>query len=289
MATGIYKLSFPNTNSVYIGQALDIHRRYLAHLRSMKDGSSAKKLQKAYDTFGEPSLEILLETTKEELSSAEAEAIEIYNSIANGFNSILTSTTNRIFQEGQDASNAQYLNEVYISIFNYCVDGILADKEIAEITGSTWQVVGTIRKCENHKWLKNMFPDKYAILENRKKQFINGPHNCAEARGILYDTLISPQNVEYTVKNVREFARQHNLHPSNLSDLLHGKFKSLHGWRLKNSKIKEYPSIISPDNIVYCIPYRGASAFAKQHGILANKLSELLNGKIKEYHGCHIN
>jgi len=39
---------------------------------------------------------------------------------------------------------------------------------------------------------------------------------------------------------------------------------------------------------MYVIIYRGASAFAKRHRILTSKLSELLNGKIKEYHGWKV-
>jgi len=86
MTTGIYLLSFPGTNSVYIGQSLDIERRFSQHKNSMLKNKSAPKLQKAYDTYGMPRCIILATGSVEELNTWEAHYIKQFDSITNGFN-----------------------------------------------------------------------------------------------------------------------------------------------------------------------------------------------------------
>lgn len=48
-------------------------------------------------------------------------------------------------------------------------------------------------------------------------------------------TFISPENIEYIIKGVREFAREHNLDHSSLVKLSKGKLKTHKGWRFKNN------------------------------------------------------
>lgn len=88
MKTGIYLLSFPNTNQVYIGQSVDIEKRFSQHKNAMLKNKSVPKLQKAYDTYGMPRCVILAIGLAEELNTWEAYYIKQFDSITNGFNTI---------------------------------------------------------------------------------------------------------------------------------------------------------------------------------------------------------
>jgi hypothetical protein len=284
MTSGIYKLNFIGATGVYIGQSIDIERRYTAHKRAMGLGVSAKKLQNAYSLYGYPTLEILVEVNNtDELDDLEVEAIDIYDSVNTGFNSI--STPNKCTISGELASNAKYTNEVYIKIFNLLVEYIYSDGDIAEQLDVSQTVVRSIRKLENHKWLKELFPEKYSLLEKRKTSFVNGLHNNAEARGIIYPELLAPNGLIYKVSGLREFAREHGFHSSNLQQLLAGKLTTLKGWRLVDKPLPTYPSILSPTGKVYNIEYNKASSFAKEHGLSPGNLSMLLSKQKSSYKG----
>ena len=68
MITGIYALKFIGTNKVYIGQSIDIQKRFLAHIYTLSNNRGSAKLQEAYNTFGKPYVDIILECSKEELA-----------------------------------------------------------------------------------------------------------------------------------------------------------------------------------------------------------------------------
>ena len=88
MTCGIYLLRFNGTKAVYVGQSINIEERYSSHIRYMRAKTTSHKLQYAYDTYGIPTLEILVECDKELLNETENEAIAIFNSVENGFNTL---------------------------------------------------------------------------------------------------------------------------------------------------------------------------------------------------------
>jgi predicted GIY-YIG superfamily endonuclease len=69
MTSGIYKLKFEGTSKVYIGQSVNIEKRFKEHIRSLKNRTSAKKLLSGFDTFGHPSIVILEECKDKDLMS----------------------------------------------------------------------------------------------------------------------------------------------------------------------------------------------------------------------------
>lgn len=278
MTTGIYKLSFMGTNKCYIGQSINIERRYVAHLRDLKSGNSTKKLQSAYTEFGLPSIEILLECVEAELDVIEEEAIEIYDSVNNGYN-LYASVYNYTAQYGEITSNAKYSNETYISIFKYLVEGIYSRKEIAELLDVSTNVVTSIHKLENHIWLKELFPKEYGLLEKRKQEYSHSSNNTIETKLGKALQIKSPEGTMHEVTSIRGFAREHSLCAQALGALLSGKGKSLKGWTLPNTVLKEYPLVIAPDGTTHSIPYNGARAFAVKYNLNPGALSELLSKK----------
>jgi group I intron endonuclease len=224
MTIGIYKLQFTNTEQVYIGQSVHIERRFKEHINDMIKGCSPPKLQEAYNTYGMPILSIILECSLKELNNAENEAIDIYSSVDNGFNTLDCAGNPNL--KGYKSPNAKYQKEDYISIFHDIVDNILSIKDISDKHKVTQDVVSHISLGKTHLWLSEEFPEKYSrllkIRGNRQKTY--------EGLAILK----SPEGELYELDcSVREFARRHELpSPSHISNLINGKRKSYLKWTL---------------------------------------------------------
>ena len=91
MTCGIYALVFEGTDKLYIGQSIRIEVRYAEHKRSMKEGTTSIKLRKAYKDYGVPTLEVLHICIPEDLEAQEVYYTNLFNSIDDGFNTILGS------------------------------------------------------------------------------------------------------------------------------------------------------------------------------------------------------
>lgn len=89
--TGIYKITNVITNECYIGQALDINKRFKEHCKCGLgiDTPPGNKLYKAISEYGLQnfSFEILEECKKEELNEKEKFYINLYDSYNFGYNS----------------------------------------------------------------------------------------------------------------------------------------------------------------------------------------------------------
>lgn len=229
MTIGIYRLLFSRTDKVYIGQSINIEKRFKEHIFSLRREEASKKLQEAYSIYGTPSFEILVECTKEDLDLYEKEAIEIFNSVKNGLNytsggSCAPST------KGPGASRAIFSKEQILSVFNLLIENKLQIKEISKLTGVTESAIWPIAGLKNHKWLEDEFPRQYAILVS-----LNGTRNTkqsAASKGIIYPLIISPLGEMFNVTNIRHFALAHKLDNSHLGAVLKGKAKSHKGWKL---------------------------------------------------------
>lgn len=229
MLTGIYLLRFIGTTSVYIGQAIDINRRYSVHLRKLKSGTANYKMQNAYLLYGAPSLEILCECTREDLNKYEEEAFEIFRPELN------IATKPDIHLEGPSNGAAKYTEEEITLGFELLLDISYRYKDIAIETGVSEATIRHIANGESHSWLEVKYPEKYAILVGMRGITRQSFSNSAKARGIEYPILVSPEGVEYTVEIISTFAKEHGLDSSSLAKVLkrRPKYKSHKGWKLK--------------------------------------------------------
>lgn len=117
--------------------------------------------------------------------------------------------------------------KLYVQIFDTLVDTQDRLIDIAINLGIGLRIVERISRGESHLWLKDMFPDRYAILMSKKG------NRKTSARGISkYSNVVSPEGVEFEVTNAREFARVHGLTQSCVSALLRGDYKQYKGWKL---------------------------------------------------------
>lgn len=231
MTCGIYYLSFFGTDKVYIGKSKNIESRFKYHKSSMHSLSSPKKLQSAYDAYGEPTLNIMIECNEDQLDNLEYEKIREYNSIIDGFNTLSCSgggsTSNLI---GELHHNAKHSNSQIVEAFLLLVNTDITAKNISIKTGVSISVVSDISKCINHMWLKAEYPKEYSILVTKKG---NRKYNSAEAQGKVYPALIDINGVVYLdISNITQFAKLHGLDPGGLNKVLNGKANSIKGWKL---------------------------------------------------------
>lgn len=222
MTMGIYKLNFNNTSKVYIGQSVNIERRFKSHSYI---GGKGKKLQEAFKLYGKPNLEILHICDKDKLNTLEINYIKYFDSFNNGFNSTEGGEVYPILK-GENSGNSKYTNTQYINAFNLLVDTDYTYNKISNIVNMHEDVVATISSCTRHIWLKEMFPDKYKILELKKGK---RRYNIDKTN---MPKIISPTGIIYSISNISFFAKEYSLNRGRLSLLLRNKIKKYKGWTL---------------------------------------------------------
>jgi hypothetical protein len=234
MTTGIYKLNFNNTDKVYIGQSTNIELRYNIHRTTLKTGKGTRKLQEAYDSFGMPGIEILVECSVQELDSCEVEALEIFDSVKNGFNTREVAT-HRSELYGDLVGNSKYSNSQVEEVFMYLVANILTHKEITEITGMSRGAVSDISSGSTHVWLAKIHPVEYKKLMDLKGTNRRKNKMTAKNKNKLYPLVISPQGIVYNVESLRGFCREHNLNHGSFGEMLRGHRTTCSGWKIISS------------------------------------------------------
>lgn len=241
---GVYKLSFTGTNMLYIGQSKHINKRYQHHLYLMQKGLASPKLQWAYATFGKPSIEVLIECEEAELDALETEAISVYDSVANGFNSLQSaSDIPKPDNSGTNHGNCRYSEDQLLqvlAILAQCPE--LKFIRVSEITGVSYSTIANIASGSGHTWLRDKDPANYSIMLSRKGLRNSGREtNTLASKGRPLPIVISPDGTEYTISNLRRFAKEHGIPQTTLGNIVYERtLNSSSGWKLKrnNDSIK---------------------------------------------------
>lgn len=223
MTIGIYKLVFNNTDKVYIGQSNCIEKRWTSHISNMRFGKATSKLQKAYNDYGISHYEVLCECSIKELNALEIEAIEIYDSYNNGFNSTPSSTGPNLL--GENNPSALETNDTYREVLRLLVqtNPTLNKREISDICNVSIYTVRHIAALESHIWLKEDMPEEYSklvLLKNNKYY-----------RGTQYPKLISPDGDIHEVSNITNFSKLNNLSQPKITEVMQGTRLHHKGWK----------------------------------------------------------
>lgn len=233
MTCGIYLLRFENTAKVYIGKSKDIENRLKSHLYKMRAGIAPTRLLEAYNLFGAPTIETVLECSEEELTRNEIDAISIFNSVENGFNTNSEDSGKGNHNTGETHHNCTVSNSKILEVFNLLIKvPVMEFKDISAITGVSYSIIADISKCENHKWLAEVYPEQYLTLVRLKNN-----RKSAYAKGIDMPKLISPEGQVYDISNIRAFSREHGLLQTCLGKVLKGTAKSHKGWKLAKGEL----------------------------------------------------
>jgi group I intron endonuclease len=116
-----------------------------------------------------------------------------------------------------------------------------------------YNVCWTAGNCAGRKWskkmkkvLSNAHIGQKLTEKSKQKQRETWESKCK----IPY-SIVSPEGVLYeNIKNIRAFAKIHNLNPSTLSAVFRKKHKQIKGWSLPTEHIKKY-KLISPTGDVF--------------------------------------
>jgi len=230
MTCGIYLLEFKGTDKVYIGQSIDIENRYQIHISKARRNIHAKKLQKAFNTYGIPSIHILKVCDKSLLDYEEECLISEFNSVTDGFNSCkIPGGGHELF--GQDI-NAKYTNDQIIEAFLLLVNKPeLTFLEISKITGVSKDTIDSL-SSKPRKWLEDLFPEQYLLLKTRSTVLRFGKNKTLADKNNNYPNLVSPEGIVYTVENCSQFSKKHGLNNAHVIQVLKGKEKQHKGWKI---------------------------------------------------------
>jgi hypothetical protein len=199
----------------------------------------------AYKEYGVPDLSILVECEVEELNINENLAIEIFDSVKSGLNTLehaedMPSWKNQL--KGEDVGTSINSNIDILNAATLMGNPNYTLVEIAEITGIHYATIRKISQGAQHKWLADKYPEIWAELQEARdiRESLNrGKHGnkvrskfTAEALGITYPPVVSPTGDVHNITNLTEFCRLHGLQRSNFRKVLRGK-RSVHfGWKV---------------------------------------------------------
>lgn len=122
---GIYKIENTNTHKVYIGQSVDIYRRWEDHKNMLKNNKHhSSKLQNAYNRTKDKSvfeysiLEVV--ENKEDLDSREKYYINKYDSLYNGYNcaDVEYFLNNKMIKKRADKIKQRYFYSIFANLYN---------------------------------------------------------------------------------------------------------------------------------------------------------------------------
>lgn len=221
MHTFIYKLIFPNTTKVYIGQSYSPDQRLTRHRQKLRDGiHHSKKLQAEYPDCGIPELEILEKCLVSEADNKEIAWIKQFNSFYAGYNSSIGGSGTGI---GLDSTNCKYLAEDYKAILTFLAYTDMTTKEIAEELNVGQSTVLNISSQSYHTYLKDTMPKEWQLMVSKQRHHPNWRK---------YPQVIDPEGNIYTVNSARAFSREHKLDQSDFSKLLNKKISHVRGWKV---------------------------------------------------------
>lgn len=303
MTQGIYALRFKGTDKVYIGQSEDIETRFIDHKSNMRRGTSSIKLNNAYKQYGEATLDILTECSKENLDTFETETIDIFDSVSNGFNTQSASSTgSRPDLRGELGPMSTCSNHSVREAFHLLVDNAsIRMEEIAELVGISRNIVKDISAGNSHKWLMEEFPDKYASLQKMRGARNNGElsatstytndqilglfNMCVEHPEMPLTGISKLLGIPYDTVKAVVSGRNHKWlaaeYPEKYALLMIHKGQRGSNCRSAKNRGIEYPKIVSPEGVEYTV--ENAAAFARSHGLNSGHLGAVLRGREKHH------
>jgi hypothetical protein len=230
---------------VYIGQSINIETRYLSHISNILCNKSSKKVLAAYLQYGMPSVEILIECRQEELNKYENEAIEIFDSFNNGFNSLETAEEmpkwkNKL--KGEVNGAAIYNNQQILDAVKLMCNPNLTLYKIAKLVSVKYATIRKISQGKQHLWIMEQYPELWsqmqlaradrAVLNSKSIGEVFKHKFSAKSQGINYPQVISPTGEVHTIDNLNEFCRTNQLERTNFRNMLNGKRQTCRQWKV---------------------------------------------------------
>ncbi len=227
---GIYLLHWQIQNLMYVGQSIDVLKRFKEHLRKLNSNTHTNyKVTKAFELYGEPILTLLQECSLDKLNELEIYWTKELNSLhgPNGLNIVEGGKAGY----GAFANSSKYSKlQVLLAFRSLYTSNYVPRKQTAELLKVSTDLLNDIAKGVVHLWLKEKYPKSYVkMLELKQEKYLisrSQYHN--NVRGIL----VSPDGIKFEITNGTSFAKEHGLIPCKVNLLLQGKSKSHKKWKL---------------------------------------------------------
>lgn len=175
MSCGIYKITNKINNKTYIGQSIDIEKRWKQHIyrSSLSELEYPEKIYQAIRKYGINNFlfEIIEECSVNQLDEKELYWINFYNSYINGYNMVLYGNINNCIKANDSKK---------IPVIAYRLDGSLFKEyeSISEASRETNTNQTLIREClngniargGNYQWMKkdDNIPSKIEPYKRKK-------------------------------------------------------------------------------------------------------------------------
>lgn len=171
--TGIYIIRNTINNKVYIGQAIDIVKRWYTHRCVGSNNCSSNhleyknKIHSAMREFGRENfyIEILEECKKEELSTKERYWIDYYNSFYDGYNSTKGGSWKDVSHIGEENGRAK-LTEEDVCYIRECYNNHIPFRKVYEVFQDKISKRGLQKVWYFETW--PMIHPEYNTEENKK-------------------------------------------------------------------------------------------------------------------------
>lgn len=230
--SGIYALYWWEQDLVYVGQSQNIPRRFREHKYKLSVGTHTNyKVAKAFSMYGMPDIVVLQLAQPTALNSLEIWWTNQFDSL-NGING-LNIIEPGVVGFGSNSNNSKYSKLELLKVFRLLYSTDLTYGEISKLAHVPKSLICSIYLGESHLWLKYKYPTSYAKMVRMPRRFdINYK---LKYQGNKYVIVVSPDNAEHKVTNIREFCRVNGLKNTCMGEVIRGKRAHHKGWKLKSS------------------------------------------------------
>lgn len=231
MTIGIYAIYWEQESSkVYVGQSVNIEKRWLHHLWCLKNNKHINsKLQAAYSLYGEPKFQVLEISDINSLLIKEVFWVQEFNSIMSGYN-VMHPEASKV---GYLAANSKYSKLALLVLFRLLRKKELTYSEISDLTGVNKSTVLQISRNEKHSWLHEKYPRISKKVELARLFRLDNRRTDTTKVFTVKDSVGNT----YTFNNIYRFCKEHSLNVGNFHNMLNGIGNTCKGFSLLETAV----------------------------------------------------
>lgn len=224
--SGIYKIElkdefkeFSSSNGVYIGQSIDVYRRFKAHKSNVRNNRrDCKTLYRAMKKYGSNNFiyNIVEKCDHEYLDNREMYWIEYYNSYKNGYNENIGGV---VGCRGEQNGSAYITQEIADNIRAYYRDNYVTYGDTADKFNTTRPVINKV--LNGISYLESEFARNY--IKPKSRRITCGSEN--HSRSVLTQEIADEIRVVYTSNEYkqRDLAEMFEVSTTVIQDIIYGK------------------------------------------------------------------
>ena len=220
MTIGIYSLIWDNSDKVYIGQSVNIEKRFISHKSKFNKQKHSSYLQNMFNKYGMPKLRVVEQCPISELDNKEKYWISVTMNVniseggSNGLN-------------GVNSPKCGYTKPQILIVAKMLCNPVFTNDSISISTGVSKWTIESIRKKKRHSWLSEEYPEIWSKISSIKRYSISQERRF-ESHAIVEDC----KGNKYEVFNIASFCRQHNLNKGHMCAMIRGEINIHKGFKL---------------------------------------------------------